>query len=163
MALGSKIAGHATWNVVGIRQARLHVEPEERDLRRIHVLVLGHRNVGGAVAEEDLHLQALFHVRTRHHIIEDRLNILLDVLEQQRQPLLERPDHLVEPALGTARHHRDEAVGLLAPADPHNCLQLRVDDEREARTLDDDRRILRRERIGGKALSAPAGRLRGVG
>jgi hypothetical protein len=96
------------------------------------------------------------YVRARDEVVEDGLDNAIHVLDnaihvleqQQRHAHHERLGHLVEPALG-AWNGGDEAVGFLAPVDPRNGLHLRVDDEREASALADDRRVLRREWVRG--------------
>jgi len=51
-------------------------------------------------------------------------------------------------------------VRLLALADPLDALQLRVDHQRPARAVGDDRRVLEGQPVGGEALALPRRHLR---
>ena len=146
-----------------VGQTRLHVHLDVglARLERHTVRTLLEAQVDAHVAEVHLHLRALAHVRARDEVVEDGLDNAVHVLEQQRHALLERLGHLVEPAFG-ARNCGDEAVRLLTPVDPGDGLHLRVDDEREASALADDRRILRGERVSRQTLCLPARRFRRV-
>ena len=69
--------------------------------------------------------------------LEHRVERLAQVLDEQRRAVGHRALDAVEVA-ALRELQRHQPVGRLVLLDPRDALQLRVDDQREARALDDD-------------------------
>ena len=87
--------------------------------------------------------------------VEHRVDLLLDVLDQNHVAVRDRVLDLVEVAALAELHHL-QAVAVLR-LDPLDALQLRVDHQRPALGVRQDRRVLRRHAVARQALVVPRG------
>ena len=147
-------------DVVRVGQLALQVEPEEGAPKRHPRLGVGvAAHVHLLVAQLEDELAPFGNGRAREHVLHDGVKGLATLLEEHGDALLHRLGHHAEVA-SEALLARDEAVRRLAPADPVDALQLRVDDQGVARAAHDDGRVLEGEPIGRQTLGHPD-RLRG--
>ena len=138
-----------------VGQLALQVESEEGPPKRHARLGVGvAAHVHLLIAELEDELAPLGDGRACEHVLHDGVEGLATLLEEHGDALFHRLGHHAEVA-SEALLARDEAVGRLAPADPVDALQLRVDDQRVARAAHDDGRVLEREPIGRQTLGHP--------
>mmetsp|Transcript_30652 Transcript_30652/g.69674 ORF Transcript_30652/g.69674 Transcript_30652/m.69674 type:complete len:931 (-) Transcript_30652:423-3215(-) len=134
------------WRVVGVRQLRLHEELE----------------VGG---EDDLLVPKLYHALVaaldgvpRHHGLKHGINGLGHVLDEHGLPVvqghLEGAQHLAVAHAGDL-----EPIVCLLVLDPHDALQLRVDDQVPSLGVQSDGAVLAGHAVRWQALSSPRGLL----
>ena len=122
-----------------------------------HAEVLVLLDVG--VAEFELHFGALLDDRARKHRLDARLELLLHVFYDEDAAVLQARAQFVFELFVV--EGRDFEV-LLLLAELLGRLELRVDDQRPARGLVDDRGVLLGKAVVGQVLVGPLGHLRAV-
>mmetsp|Transcript_55338 Transcript_55338/g.132540 ORF Transcript_55338/g.132540 Transcript_55338/m.132540 type:complete len:392 (-) Transcript_55338:2752-3927(-) len=134
-------------DVVRVRQLGLQVEPEERPVGDVVGLVTLQRHVDLLVAQLDDDLAPLVDEGAAHHRLDDRVDGIAQVVDEQWQSLSHGAVDLVEVVL-LRELQRDQPIGGLVLAHPRDALQLRVDDQREARAVGDDRAVFDAQPVG---------------